>query len=141
MIIPFRGQASLLQIGLIHKTQWLMGPMTEMNDRGPDHYRRLLADQLSDLERQDARGQDAQRTVTLDQQSIGRLSRMDAMQQQAMAKATQARRNQMKQRIRAALIRLDEGEFGYCLICGEDIAPKRLDLDPTALTCVACANS
>ncbi len=118
-----------------------MGPIPKMNERDPDHYRRLLADHLADLGRQDARGQDAQRTVTLDQQSVGRLSRMDAMQQQAMAKATQARRNQMKQRIQAALIRLGEGEFGYCLTCGEDIATKRLDLDPTALTCVACAEN
>jgi len=112
-----------------------------MNDRDPDHYRRLLADQLADLKRQDARGQDAQRTVTLDQQSVGRLSRMDAMQQQAMAKATQARRNQMKLRIAAALTRLDQGEFGYCLTCGEDIATERLNLDPTALICVACAQN
>ena len=67
------------------------------------------------------------------------LSRMDALQQQAMAKATQARRGQQRQRLLAALARLDEGEFGYCTDCGEDIPTKRLNLDPTARTCVNCA--
>ena len=52
-------------------------------------------------------GQTSQKTVTLDQQSVGRLSRMDAMQQQAMAKANQARQGQMRQRIQAALARMD----------------------------------
>ncbi len=93
----------------------------------------------SDLNGQDDMGKDGQRTVTLDQQSVGRLSRMDALQQQAMAKATQARRDQQKLRIGAALLRLDEGEFGYCLTCGEGIAVKRLEFDPSLATCLSCA--
>jgi len=103
------------------------------------NYRQKLLALRDDLARQDGRGQDSQRTVTLDQQSVGRLSRMDAMQQQAMAKATQARRDQMQMRITAALARIEEDEFGYCLSCGDDIAPARLELDPTLPTCMACA--
>ncbi len=112
-----------------------------MNDQLAAQFRQILIDALADLDRQDARGQEGQRTVTLDQQSVGRLSRMDAMQQQAMARATQNRRDQQKQRIHAALARIDEGEFGYCQTCGEEIPRARLDLDPTVPTCVACAQS
>jgi DnaK suppressor protein len=101
-------------------------------------YRQMLLDIQTDLEDQDDLGKDSQQTVTLDQQSVGRLSRMDAIQQQAMAKATQTRRNQMKTRIKAALARMDEGEFGYCIDCGEEIPAKRLELDPTVPLCISC---
>ena len=78
-------------------------------------------------------------TVTLDQQSVGRLSRMDALQRQAMAQATARRRQGREARIAAALSRIDAGEFGYCTDCGEEIGWKRLRLDPTLPTCVTCA--
>ncbi len=102
-------------------------------------FRKRLASDLAKLDSEDLLGRDGQKTVALDQQSVGRLSRMDALQQQAMARATATRRAQMRQRITAALARLDEGEFGYCLGCGEDIAIKRLELDPTVSTCISCA--
>ncbi|MEM9426694.1 MAG: TraR/DksA C4-type zinc finger protein [Pseudomonadota bacterium] len=78
-------------------------------------------------------------TVKLDQQSVGRLSRMDAMQRQAMAQATARRRQERESRITAALRRIEEDEFGYCQECGEDIDAKRLSFDPTVPTCIACA--
>ena len=102
-------------------------------------FRRKLEQLRLDLDAEDMLGEEGQRTVTLDQQSVGRLSRMDALQHQAMAKATQARRGQLRSRIDAALARLDEGEFGYCAECGEDIPFKRLELDPTVPNCVNCA--
>ncbi len=77
--------------------------------------------------------------VELDQQSVGRLSRMDAMQQQAIAEETNRRRTLELRKIEAALVRLDQDEYGYCVKCGEEIAPKRLDLDPTAALCAECA--
>lgn len=78
--------------------------------------------------------------VQLDQTSVGRLSRMDAIQQQAMALATERRRAGSLQRIEAALARIETGEFGWCGQCGEPIAPGRLALDPATLNCVACAS-
>jgi DnaK suppressor protein len=60
--------------------------------------------------------------VELDQTRVGRLSRMDAMQLQAMAKAGQARAKVELGRIDAALRRLDGGTYGECLDCGEAIA-------------------
>ncbi|MCC2113073.1 MAG: TraR/DksA C4-type zinc finger protein [Hyphomicrobiales bacterium] len=83
---------------------------------------------------------DARGIVELDQSSVGRLSRMDALQDQAMAQETERRRRGELVRIDAALARLDEGEYGYCITCGEEIAPKRLDIDPSAALCVRCAS-
>tara|TARA_E500000331_G_scaffold83039_1_gene78796 strand:+ start:1260 stop:1559 length:300 start_codon:yes stop_codon:yes gene_type:complete len=77
--------------------------------------------------------------VELDQQVQGRLSRMDAIQGQAMAQATIERRRVEISQIDAALQRMEEDEFGYCVECGEDIAPKRLELNPAIARCVDCA--
>jgi len=77
--------------------------------------------------------------VGLDQQSVGRLSRQDSLQVQAMAKAAEARRAGELKRIEAALARLAEGEYGYCAECGEAIEPRRLEIDPAAPRCAGCA--
>lgn len=77
--------------------------------------------------------------VELDQQSVGRLSRMDAMQQQEMADAEARRRKSDIARIDAALTRIEDDEFGWCLTCGEEIAVKRLEIDPMATQCISCA--
>lgn len=77
--------------------------------------------------------------VELDQQVQGRLSRMDAIQGQAMAQATIERRRVEIAQIDAAFKRMDEDEFGYCVECGEDIAEKRLELNPAIARCVECA--
>ena len=77
--------------------------------------------------------------VELDQTRVGRLSRMDALQVQAMSLETERRRQLELQRIEAALKRIEEGEFGYCLSCEEEIEERRLEIDPTLPTCVGCA--
>ena len=76
--------------------------------------------------------------VTLDQASVGRLSRMDAIQVQAMAMEAERRRQTQIKRIDAAIKRIDEGEFGYCVGCGEAISEKRLGADPTTPFCTPC---
>ena len=90
-------------------------------------------------------GRDARRKegapVELDQTKVGRLSRMDAMQQQAMAQAS-ARRTEMEaQRIRTALGKLRSGDYGYCAKCEEEIAAGRLQVDPATLVCIDCARA
>lgn len=87
-----------------------------------------------------AASEQARQPVELDQTSVGRLSRMDALQDQAMALETGRRRQIEMQQIELALQRIDEGSFGECLNCGEDIAPKRLQIDPTASICINCAS-
>lgn len=83
---------------------------------------------------------EARGAVELDQQGVGRLSRMDAMQQQAMAVASERRRSLRRTQIDQALKRLTDDEFGYCVKCGEVIPEKRLDFDPASASCVACAD-
>jgi len=77
--------------------------------------------------------------VTLDQASVGRVSRIDAMQAQQMALATERNRERELGQIEAALTRIDDGEYGYCIKCGEPIAEKRLRLSPAVPTCIDCA--
>ena len=112
-----------------------------MNEAELDDMRRVILARLANLTAEDGLGEAGQRTVELDQQAVGRLSRMDALQNQAMAKASGARRHAERTRLNAALARLDEGEFGYCDSCGDGINPKRLALDPAATLCIDCARS
>ncbi|MBF9029199.1 TraR/DksA family transcriptional regulator [Rhodobacterales bacterium HKCCE3408] len=78
--------------------------------------------------------------VTLDQQSVGRLSRMDALQGQAMARGLEARRAGRMRAIAAALTRMEDGEYGWCEECGSFIGHGRLGSDPCAVRCVSCAS-
>ena len=75
----------------------------------------------------------------LDQTRVGRLSRMDAMQQQAMSQAAARLSAAELQRIKTALVRMENEEYGYCILCEEEIAEKRLNFDPSLLTCISCA--
>ena len=86
-------------------------------------------------------GDQAEETVELDQARVGRLSRMDAMQAQAMSKETGRRRRLKLVQIEAALQRIEGDDYGYCQECGEEIAPARLEVDPTALLCIDCASA
>jgi len=86
-------------------------------------------------------GRDAAGVVTLDQSRVGRLSRMDALQTQAMAQASHRQREVALRRVLAALRRIEAGEFGYCVACGEAIDPRRLEVDPAAPRCVRCAEA
>lgn len=81
----------------------------------------------------------ARRPVTLDQQAVGRLSRMDALQGQAMARGLEARRAGRLRAIAAALARIDGGAFGWCADCGGFIGRDRLDADPCVPRCRDCA--
>ena len=102
--------------------------------------RKKLLEMKQELLRLAETGDEAAAVVELDQTKVGRLSRMDAMQAQAMAQASVQRREMMLRQIDAALKRIDDDEYGYCRDCGEPIDPRRLEVDPTALLCIACAN-
>lgn len=101
-------------------------------------FRPRLEAELADLRSASEGAAEARKPVALDQQSVGRLSRMDAMQNQAMANALDARRHARITAIEAALARIEEGEFGHCEGCGEPIPLRRLELDPTFTQCVSC---
>lgn len=102
-------------------------------------FRTRLQNRIAAL-RADTDGSAEQRkTVTLDQQSVGRLSRMDALQQQAMAQATERRRRAEIAKAEAALRAMTGDEFGYCQECGEAIEPARMEHDPALTLCFSCA--
>ena len=103
-------------------------------------FRQLIEARIAELEDLAETSREATATVELDQTRQGRLSRMDALQGQAMAKDGERRRMLAVQRLRAALVRLDGDEFGQCLDCGEDIADARLLADPATTLCVQCAS-
>lgn len=100
------------------------------------YFKKRLMDHKAELLELLELSQENSSPVQLDQTSVGRLSRMDAMQAQAMAQETQRRRRTEIQKIDAALKRIEEGEYGYCLKTGEEIPLKRLELDPAAATIV-----
>lgn len=93
------------------------------------------------LSEEDTEADNASRPVELDQASVGRLSRMDAMQHQAMALETQRRNAVRLKRVEQALVRIEQGEYGLCEDCDERINPKRLRFDPTTTLCLACASA
>ncbi|MEP0942731.1 MAG: TraR/DksA C4-type zinc finger protein [Rhizobiaceae bacterium] len=101
--------------------------------------RARLATKKQELEDLSDLAAESRDPVVLDQQSVGRLSRMDAMQQQAMSQATEQKRKHDLLRIDAAERRLRDDEYGYCEECGEEIPDGRLEIDPMAEFCVACA--
>lgn len=96
---------------------------------------RELREELRALLRSSA---DGAKPVSLDQSAVGRLSRMDALQRQAMA---QANRQQVQVRLRrceAALEAIERDEYGLCRRCEEPIAIARLEAMPEAPFCVEC---
>ncbi len=99
-------------------------------------FKQLLKERLAALT---AGNEAADTPVELDQTRIGRLSRMDAMQQQAMTQATRRLADQEKLRIKTALARIEDGEYGYCVHCGDDIPEGRLRFDPSVPSCIDCA--
>jgi DnaK suppressor protein len=105
-----------------------------------DAARRRLDEKKAELEAMSVMTEEARAPVALDQQSVGRLSRMDAMQQQKMAEAQERARKRDLVRVEMAERRLAIGEYGWCADCGEAIPDKRLAIDPMAERCVRCAS-
>ena len=104
-------------------------------------FKKQLEELKQQLQESEAASKDDTKPVELDQQSIGRLSRMDAMQQQQMYQEQARRRKVQLQKVDGALRRIESGEFGECFVCGDDISLKRLQFDPTQTRCIECMES
>ena len=113
--------------------------MTDRDELDLEVFRDRLLKERDEVLASSEGDRDSRRPVALDQQSVGRLSRMDALQMQAMALETERRRQTRLRRIEAALERIDEGEFGYCANCGEPIVARGLEFVPTCPRCLGCA--
>ena len=103
------------------------------------HFKHRLTARLIELKEFAETGDNAAKPVELDQTRVGRLSRMDAMQAQAMSIEAKRRRENELIRINVALKRIDEGDYGECLECIEHILPARLEFDPSTPLCIHCA--
>lgn len=114
---------------------------TSLSDQKIASFKKALLKQRQMLESEARQTETDRAPVALDQQSVGRLSRMDAMQVQAMSQAQQRKREIDLRNIVGALSRIEDGEFGYCVNCGELIAQKRLQIDPAVTLCISCAES
>ena len=110
-----------------------------LSDAQVEEYRQLLVERRAALQSLSESSLGSRQPVELDQSRVGRLSRMDAMQDQAMALETARRREIELKRIDSALKRVADSEYGECLKCGDDIAAKRLTSDPSTPFCIDCA--
>ena len=116
-------------------------PAPELCPRQVEQLRTLLLAKQLELQTQLTGAEAATKPVTLDQQSVGRVSRIDAIQQQQMAIANQQQAAQLLKSIEFALQRVDSGEYGYCLQCQEPVAFARLQAQPFANLCLDCQSA
>ena len=113
-------------------------PAEELTPAQRDTLAEALHSLRDELESQLERTRENSAPVELDQSSVGRLSRMDAMQQQAMAKATREKARRRLEQCRAALKLVESGDYGLCRACEEPIGWARLSIAPELLLCVDC---
>ena len=113
----------------------------DLSENELQHFKSLLLKLKSELLEAGKTGRQAEEVVELDQARVGRLSRMDAMQAQAMSQETGRRRRMHILAINTAVARIETGDYGYCYDCGETINPKRLEADPATRLCISCAEA
>lgn len=134
-MLYYESPVSLVEAGDFFRIK----PMTKRKDINTKAFKTRLEAMRDELKHLALTSKDDRMPVELDQSTVGRLTRMDALQAQAMALEIGRRREVELGRIDAALQRIEKGEFGYCVNCGEVIAAKRLKLDPTVPICIDCA--
>jgi DnaK suppressor protein len=109
-----------------------------MDDATLSRFRKQLEEMEGELRDAVEGKADATAPVQLDT-SIGRLSRMDAIQSQQMALGLKARQQQSLLRVRNALEAIRQGTYGQCRRCKSPISIERLEAQPDAVLCVKCA--
>ena len=115
--------------------------MEELSEEEAETLRAQLVKLVTELEGSLRASAASANPVELDQSSVGRLSRMDAMQQQAMAKATRQKAQLRVTQCKAALSAFDRDEYGFCRKCEEPIGYPRLSAKPEAPFCLSCQRS
>lgn len=101
-------------------------------------FRPLIEERIQEAKSEIARSSEDTKPISPDV-SIGRLSRLDSMQMQQMALDARRRQQLLLTRLEEALKRLNQGTFGQCLQCRQDIAEERLRYQPDAVLCMRCA--
>ncbi|MBW3554984.1 MAG: TraR/DksA C4-type zinc finger protein [Gemmatimonadetes bacterium] len=95
--------------------------------------------ELRKLERSMRTTEEALRPVKLDQTAVGRLSRIDSLQNQGLTRNLQEREQAKLGQIVAAVQRVEAGTYGTCVECGGAIRFERLEVFPETPTCAACS--
>lgn len=108
-----------------------------MTDAERAEFRTLLVELQDELQAFVSASEERSRPVSLDE-PIGRLSRVDAMQQQQMMDAQRQLAAARLRAVAAALARIDDDRFGECAACGEEIDRRRLRVRPESAVCLAC---
>ncbi len=102
--------------------------------------REELLHQLRRLEKSMQVTTEAAATVELDQTTVGRLSRMDALQNQELTQSLQERERVRLALLQQALERMEAGSYGVCEGCGGAIPFERLHVFPEAAVCSSCGS-
>lgn len=114
--------------------------MSELTQAQLEQFRERLLTAKSSIE-EALRQSAGERPVERSGSTIGRLSRMDAMQVQAMAQMGRRQLEIRLKRIEAALAAMDAGKYGICRECKEPVSLNRLEALPEAPFCVPCQES
>ena len=109
-----------------------------LTEVGITNFKQQLESQQQNLQIQLQQSDDSTKPVTLDQQSVGRVSRIDAIQQQQMASANRGHTIALLKQVDAALKRIESDLYGLCLACDEPIALLRLQAQPHTANCISC---
>ncbi len=109
-----------------------------MNADRITYFRERLEGLAKEINEDLSASKDSAGIVELDT-SIGRLSRMDAMQNQQMVLELRRRQENQLLRIQNAIKRVDQGQYGLCGKCKKPIAEERLEASPDVVMCVRCA--
>ena len=112
----------------------------ELSSSELEDLKRRLIERKAELNQLSSSSAEVRKAVDLDQSRVGRLSRMDALQMQAMERAVEQNRTLERQRIEHAIRLMETGDYGECIRCGELIGRSRIYLDPSLIICVDCAN-
>lgn len=99
-------------------------------------HRDLLALQ-TEIERLLGLTRDGVRPVDLDE-PIGRLTRMDSLQMQSLARASRQGLEVRRRQVQAALDLIARGEYGFCRRCEESVGFRRLKVRPETPFCLPC---
>lgn len=115
--------------------------MEDLTDVQISEQRKRLNELKDQIETTLSQSKEAARPVELDQQAVGRLSRIDAIQQQKMVEANRRRQSLRLKQIKAALVAMESGDYGVCRRCEESIAWPRLQAQPECFICLDCQES
>ncbi len=111
--------------------------MDELSDEQISRFGQALEALKLELEALIATTLDGTRPVDLDE-PIGRLTRMDAIQQQSMSSATRRGHDLRLRQVQQALNAIEQGEYGLCRRCEEPIGARRLEARPESPYCLEC---